>query len=148
MKQYKAVLAVLLVAGVVTLLPSVAEAGGRFNTHNRGSRYIGGYGGGHHHGSSHFGFSVGFGSGSHWGPSYSHASFSYGTYRPHSYYRSHHPVYVPAPVYCPPPAVIYRPAPVYIAPAPVIVTPRSYGAPCYTTPSTYHYPSGGYYYGR
>ena len=152
MTKYRTMLAVLLVAGAVTLLPSVAQAGGRFDTRDRGSRYIGGshYRGGHHYGSSrsHFGFSIGFGSGSHWGPRYSHTSFSFGTYRPHSYYRSYRPVYVPAPVYCPPPAVVYRPAPVYVAPAPVVVMPRTYSAPCYTTPSTYYYSSGGYYYGR
>ena len=143
MNVCKSLLGAMVVAGSVALLPSVAEAGHRFNV-DRGSRYS--HGGYHHggHSRSSFGFSIGFGSGSYCGPRYSYSSFSYGTYRPHyrSYYR---PVYVAPPVYCPPP-VVYS-APVYYAPAPVVVVPRTYSAPCYT-PSTYYYSGGGYYYGR
>jgi hypothetical protein len=151
-KSYLAVLAL----GALMLAPGVASADHRFGT-DRGGRYSGGgggwSGGGGYRSSSRgfFDVSIGFGSGGYRRGGYSYTNLSFGSSP--RYYRGGYTSYS-APVYCPPPVVVYEPrivyAPpprvVYVSPAPAPVV--YYPAPQAVYTSSYYYSSGGYYCGR
>ena len=121
----------LLAVALVPLMTASAEAG-RDRHHGHGHR--------HSHSRSNFSVSVGFGVSNYDRYSSARYNYHYGS----AYYR---PVY--RETYCAPP-VVYRPAPVYCPPPAVVVYPRTYYRPVYTpvyTPS-YYRSEVRFYYGR
>lgn len=128
-----------LAALLIGILPAMTFAGDHYGgRYDRGDRYH------DSHSSSHsfFGFSLGFASHDFYS-GFSYRNYDYPTYHAVRYYE-------PAPVYCPPPVIVYRePAVVYREPAycPPPVVYRS--APSYYyAPPVVSYGTTRYYYGR
>lgn len=131
-----AIIAVLMM-GSFAMADSCGRGGGRGDW-GGGDRH-----GGDRHGGSHWSVSVGFGFGS---PSYERYPRVYcppvyreRVYVPAPVYYPPPVVYVPAPVYCPPPQVYYSP-PVYCPP------PTVYYQPVYRPAYDYNYSRVSFYY--